>query len=84
MARGNYLRGYRAELAARKELERQGYVVVRAAGSKGPVDLVAVGADTVRLVQVKRAREGKRGLAEALRELGKIPVPPCGTRELWV
>lgn len=84
MSRRNYRRGYRAELAARAELEKQGYLVVRAAGSKGPVDLVAVGPDGVRLIQVRRAREGRGGLAKALRELEKVPAPPGVTREAWL
>ncbi|WP_051275716.1 hypothetical protein [Desulfovirgula thermocuniculi] len=80
----NYRRGYRAELKAREELERQGYLVVRAAGSKGPVDLVAVGPDGVRLIQVRRTRRGSNGLASALRELERVPAPPGVTREAWL
>lgn len=34
----NYARGARLERLARQALERDGYTVIRAAGSKGPVD----------------------------------------------
>lgn len=46
-----YAKGYRKEILARRHLKRRGWLVFRAAGSKGPVDLVAVGYKT-RLIQV--------------------------------
>lgn len=81
---GNYCRGYRAELRAKEELERQGYLVVRAAGSRGPVDLVAVGPDGVRLIQVRRTKNGTSGLTKALKELEKVPAPQGVSREAWL
>ena len=81
---GNYKRGYRAELAARKEMETQGYTVLRAAGSKGPFDLVAFTGKTVRFIQVKRARNGNSGLTKAVKELVDVLVPPCAVKELWI
>lgn len=80
----NYRRGYRAELAAATELKRDGYAVIRAAGSKGPFDLVAFDAKTIRFVQVKRVRNGNGGLAKAAKQLAAVPVPPCARKELWV
>lgn len=38
----NYQRGRRAEYEAKKLLEKRGYQVIRAAGSHGPFDLVAI------------------------------------------
>lgn len=53
----NYRRGQRAEWKARDLLLEQGAItVIRAAGSKGPIDLVAIGRNQTRLVQVKRGR----------------------------
>ena len=60
----NYRRGYLAERRAAKVLERAGYVVARTAGSHSPFDVVAVNANGVRLIQVKRVKEG--GIAAAL------------------
>lgn len=47
--------GARIENIVRADLERAGYDVVRAAASKGPADLVAVGDDEVLFIQVKRS-----------------------------
>lgn len=80
----NYRRGYRAELKAKEELEAEGFAVLRAAGSKGPFDLVAFNKEIARFVQVKRVKNGSRGLAKALRELERVPVPPCARKELWL
>ncbi|WP_134643008.1 hypothetical protein [Ammonifex thiophilus] len=80
----NYRRGYLAELRAKEELERQGYLVLRTAGSKGPFDLVAVRKDGVRLIQVKRCKDGNGIRPGDLRALGEVPVPPGVTKEFWV
>jgi Holliday junction resolvase len=74
----NYRRGYYAERKAAEALKKEGYFVVRAAGSRGPVDLVALGKD-VRLIQVKR---GKGALAEGKREIARVPCP--GLKEVWI
>ena len=84
LSMANYRRGYRAELAARRELEAQGFAVIRAAASKGPFDLVAFDVRTVRFIQVKRIKDGNGGLARAARELEAVPVPACAAKELWV
>jgi Holliday junction resolvase len=49
----NKAKGTRREHAARRILELAGYTVIRAAGSHGLFDLVAVGPRDCRLVQVK-------------------------------
>jgi len=52
-------RGHDRERAVKARLESQDYVVVRAAGSLGPVDLVALRADKrPRLIEVKSTAGG--------------------------
>ena len=71
------------ESRARKMLEELGYVVVRAAGSKGPFDLIAIGPTDVRCIQVKAG--DKAWISPAEREaIELIPVlrPMC-TKEIW-
>ena len=55
-----YRAGRAKEYAARKDLERRGAYVVRSAGSKGCIDLVAIFPEAIWLVQVKYgARSGQ-------------------------
>lgn len=49
----HYARGRRAEWAVRDALQDDGYVVLRTAGSKGAVDLIAVKPGQTLAVQVK-------------------------------
>ena len=49
----NYRNGYELERAARQYLEQAGYFVVRAGGSKGVADLVALSPYEALLVQCK-------------------------------
>jgi Holliday junction resolvase len=51
-------RGIQRERAVRLHLEEQDYVVVRAAGSLGPVDLVAIKPGRVLFVEVKSTHRG--------------------------
>lgn len=69
----NYRAGSDLERAAKHVLEAEGWFVVRAAGSKGPVDLVAMGNGQVLLIQCKTSgymspddRRALRGLAAGL------------------
>ena len=79
----NYERGVIIERRAQAELEAQGYLVIRAAGSKGPADLVAIGAG-VRLIQCKRtAGNPGSGLSAALKELAALRLPDGVSTELW-
>lgn len=52
----NSRRGADAERALRKKLEDEGYLVIRSAASKTPYDLIAIGHEEVRLIQVKRSK----------------------------
>ncbi len=80
----NYRRGYIAELRAKEELERAGYLVLRTAGSKGPCDLVAVKEGEVLFVQVKRTKS--RGTTkEGMQEVSHVPSGTAVVRrEVWV
>lgn len=74
-------KGRRAEYRVRTLLERAGYVVVRAAASKGPADLVAWNTTAIRFVSVKSGQQyASSSEREALRLL---PRPACATVEIW-
>lgn len=75
----NYRNGYELERAAKRLLEDNGYYVVRAAGSKGAADLVALKRGEVVLVQCKldgyllpREREKFGVLADTLAAFGCV------------
>ncbi len=76
-----YAKGARLERRARRELETQGYTVIRSAGSRGVVDLVAFNTRHIRLIQIKA-----HGAARPtdLFQLRQFPAPRTVTRELWV
>jgi hypothetical protein len=78
----NKSKGSYAELKVRDILQAEGYVVCKAGGSLGAFDLVAVGKDDVRLVQVKygTARLSRR----EREEIQGIPVPKNVTKEYWL
>ena len=75
-------KGARAERRARRILEPKGYAVVRAGGSLGVFDLVAISRDGLRLVQVKCNR--RPGQAERERLGAFNNLPPNTLRELWL
>lgn len=78
----NYRAGVRAEWRARDLLKERGYhTVIRAAGSKGPFDLIALAKGRIALVQVKRGKIPKAEYA-ALREFGKR-LPSLCMVQLW-
>ena len=70
----NYQRGAAFERQVKKELEAMGLLVVRSAGSKGPVDLIAVNeAGGVLLIQCKvSSKANERKLKATKRELKKL------------
>lgn len=55
----NYRRGYDFEARVRTSLENDGYWCIRASGSKGIADLVAIKPGQILLVQVKRTTTGR-------------------------
>ena len=71
----NYARGIRLEYKARDDLLARGYAVMRSAGSKGPVDLVATSPKHVLLIQVK----SQGGVTpDAIHKLRAVPIPSRG------
>ena len=74
-----YAKGARLERLARRELERLGYAVIRSAGSKGAVDLVAFSPRRILLVQVK----GGRVTSADRQKLAAFPAPKIARRQLW-
>jgi Holliday junction resolvase len=74
-------KGRRGEHRARALLEAAGFTVVRAAASKGPVDLVAFDAVSFRLVSVK---SGTKYPSAAEKEtLALLPRPANASVEVW-
>jgi len=50
-----YRSGYRLECRVRDLLRRKGYIVVRSAGSRGPVDLLAAKDGQILAIQVRKS-----------------------------
>jgi hypothetical protein len=74
-------KGRRAEHRARALLEAAGFCVCRAAASKGPADLIAWTATSIRFVSVKA---GGQYASEVEREaLRQMPRPANSTVEIW-
>ena len=74
-------KGTRAEHRAMRILECAGYVCTRASASLGLFDVIAIGPDDVRLVQVKA---GSSYLSTVEREqIQLLRVPPNVTKESW-
>ena len=83
----NYKRGVEKERHAMAGLEAVGYDVMRTAGSHGSYDVVAEGPTGVRLIQVKRVKEGanwKREYEMVKEQLQKKPKITGVSREIWV
>ena len=74
-------KGRRAEHRARVLLESAGFEVCRAAGSKGPADLVAWDATSIKFISVKSGTKYATALErEALQLLLR---PSNATVEIW-
>jgi Holliday junction resolvase len=79
----NYRRGARKEWDVMKDLEAEGYTVIRSAGSHSFCDVIAVDAALTRFIQIKVTKRKQRFL-KLQQELATIPRPPQSTIELWV
>jgi Holliday junction resolvase len=66
-----YCKGANFERRVKKELEEMGYFVVRAAGSKGKIDLVAIKPNDIKLVQCKTNGVVSRQDVDILKEMAK-------------
>ena len=79
--------GRTTEWKARIELRKENYFVVRSAGSKTCVDLIAIDSSSVRLIQVKRETNDVvhwNMYKEDIDKLNKLNSPPCVVKEIWV
>jgi Holliday junction resolvase len=87
MSNKNYIRGRSKEYLAKKELENEGYYVVRSAGSHSIVDLFAFSVGEIKFIQIKRQKVAAQYTTEleALREL-KVPVSKDVkvSKEFWI
>lgn len=80
----NYQRGRRREYRAQQILELAGYQTIRAASSKGTVDVVAFRAGHVRLISVKSGEARASGVErEALEALRPVRTLDSYTVEIW-
>ena len=70
-----YRSGYAKERGARKRLERSARLVVRSAGSKGPVDLVAFYGILIYAVQVKFCKPGRAWRDANWKKLVALELP---------
>jgi Holliday junction resolvase len=61
----NYSRGAAFERKIKKQYEAEGYYVIRSAGSKGPLDLVALKHDSFVFIQCKLRKPTSRERAKA-------------------
>lgn len=75
-----YRQGVRLEYLARDILLQEGYTVIRSAGSKGPVDLVAFNHNQILFIQVKAAGQNRPA---DLEKLSQITIPPCAQMQVW-
>ena len=74
-------KGSRAELKAIRILEAAGYCCTKAGGSLGIFDVIAIGPQDIRAIQVKC---GGARLSPAEREaIGALRVPANVSREYW-
>ena len=75
-----YAKDCRLENRARTILEKQGYYVIRSAGSKGIIDLVAIKWTHIKLIQVK-----SRGISKAeIDAILDLRVPQNVHKEIWL
>jgi Holliday junction resolvase len=74
-------KGSRAERRARALLEAAGFLVCRAAGSKGPADLIAWDGTSIRFISVK---SGTRYASATERQgLQRMRRPARSSVEIW-
>lgn len=71
MLKRAYAKGYTLEQKIKKELELFYPLVIRSAGSKGPIDLAALNLDGWRLIQAKNSEYISKHEKEKLLKLSK-------------
>ena len=80
-----YASGANIEREIKKKLESDGFSVIRSAGSKGSIDLVAYDNKIIKFIQVKYAPDKKhmKVTKKEYAKLRKLVVPACATKEIW-
>ena len=79
-----YKSGRAYEYKARKILEREGFYVIRSAGSRGIIDLVAIKPNKIKLIQVKSTSRDEIKIPNELKEFAKKYSNQMVEVELWV
>jgi Holliday junction resolvase len=74
-------KGARAERRTRKVLEAAGYYTMRAGGSLGCFDIVAIGLGDLRCIQVKAGSQYCSGVERE--QLQLLQLPAWATKEIW-
>ena len=74
-------KGRRLEHKTIRRLEAEGYDCTRAAASKGTWDIVAIGNEGIRLIQVKANRAPG---SKERRQMVMAAAPPNASKEFWV
>ena len=67
--------GTNYEYKAKKELEKEGYLVIRSAGSHSPFDLIVLGPLKVNFIQIKRcetSKEAERAIKNFKKRMKKL------------
>ncbi len=78
----NYEKGRRREYQVIRTMEAAGFYCIRAAGSHGLFDVVAIGPNELRLIQVKANQMASQAEQESLRE---FDLGPEGTSKfIWL
>jgi len=83
-----FYKGRRFEWKARDNLKKQGYTVIRSAGSKTNADLIAIRKDRIIIIQVKATlnitTKVERLFSNEIQELRNMEAPPFIFKEFWV
>ena len=79
-----YEAGRQSEYKVQTELEAEGYCTLRAAGSKGKVDVVAWNETETRFIQVKTFLTRQGSYAADIKALDGMVFPTGSTVELWI
>lgn len=83
----NYSNGAGWERTVKKLFEAQGFVAIRSAGSKSPIDLMCWSMDAVILIQCKKSKT-KLNIQKAFKkdyeELKAVKGLPGWKRQIWL
>lgn len=78
-----YNSGRQKEYELKRKLEKLGYRVTRAAGSKGAFDIIAYNRDQVRFIQVKYEQDPTSYRTD-IEKMYEIELPERCSKELWI